>query len=245
MSMLKTGCGVALLALALAGGASAETDAGKSTISAQRTTDAMVALFGQEKTAMKAVSPERMAAIAAPSGSVSTPAPKKERAAAGIARAGAAGQGTAAPTYDGAWLSSHAAARSDAQFRCLATALYFEARGESIRGQAAVAEVILNRTELPSYPNSICGVVNQTGSGSCAFSYVCDGRSDAITDLGAWDRAKRVASAMLAGAPRLLTEGATHFHTPAVRPVWSRKFAHTATIGAHLFYRQPMRTAMN
>jgi spore germination cell wall hydrolase CwlJ-like protein len=176
---------------------------------------------------------------------VSTPAPKKERAAAGIARAGAAGQGTAAPTYDGAWLSSHAAARSDAQFRCLATALYFEARGESIRGQAAVAEVILNRTELPSYPNSICGVVNQTGSGSCAFSYVCDGRSDAITDLGAWDRAKRVASAMLAGAPRLLTEGATHFHTPAVRPVWSRKFAHTATIGAHLFYRQPMRTAMN
>jgi spore germination cell wall hydrolase CwlJ-like protein len=50
---------------------------------------------------------------------------------------------------------------------------------------------------------------------------------------------------MMSGAPRLLTDGATHFHTPKVRPDWSRRFAHTATIGSHIFYRQPIRTAMN
>ena len=205
----------------------------------------MVALFGQEKTAMKAVSPERMAAIAAPSGSVSTPAPKKERVAAGIARAGAAGQGAAAPTYDGAWLSSHPAARSDAQFRCLATALYFEARGESLRGVAAVAEVILNRRDSGLYPGSVCGVVHQASSGGCQFSYNCDGRSDAIGDRNAWNRVGQVARAMLDGAPRALTGGATHYHTTAVHPSWANRFPLTAQIGTHLFYRQPIRTASN
>ncbi len=235
MSMLKTGCGAAVLALALAGGASAETDASKSNDPAQAMTGDLTALFGQEKAGMRGVSPDRIQAIVTPA----------EKVAAAPARTASVKARPAAPTYDMAWLASQPAARSDAQFRCLATALYFEARGESIRGQAAVAEVILNRTELPTYPNSICGVVNQTGSGGCAFSYVCDGRSDAITDRGAWDRAMRVAAAMLAGAPRVLTEGATHFHTPSVRPTWSRQFAHTATIGAHIFYRQPLRTAMN
>lgn len=244
MSMLKSWSGAATLALALAGGASAETDASKSKAPTDETAATLVALFGQEKTAMSAVAPARIQAIAAPA----EPAPAvslKTAAAGGKPAAGKPAGLPAQPTYDAAWLATQPAARSDAQFRCLATALYFEARGELIRGQAAVAEVILNRTELPSYPKSICGVVNQTGSGGCAFSYVCDGRSDAITDRASWDRAMRVAAAMLAGAPRLLTEGATHFHTPAVRPAWSRQFAQTAMIGSHIFYRQPLRTAMN
>lgn len=235
MSMLKTWSGAAVVALALAGGASAETDASKSKEPTAGMTGTLATLLGQEKTGMSGVSADRMQAIVAPA----------EKVAAAPAKTKPTKDRPAAPTYDAAWLASQPAARSDAQFRCLATALYFEARGESIRGQAAVAEVILNRADLPSYPNSICGVVNQTGSGGCAFSYVCDGRPDAVTDRAAWDRAMRVAAAMMTGAPRLLTEGATHFHTPSVRPTWSRQFAHTATIGAHIFYRQPLRTAMN
>lgn len=126
-----------------------------------------------------------------------------------------------------------------ADLQCLSEALYFEARGESIKGQFAVAEVILNRVDSGLYPRSVCGVVNQRGSGACAFSYVCDGHSDTMRDRASRDRAARIARVMLDGAPRLLTEGATHFHTRAVRPGWARKFRHTATIGAHVFYRQP------
>ena len=140
---------------------------------------------------------------------------------------------------DPVWLASQPAPSGDGQFVCLATALYFEARGESLAGQAAVAEVILNRVDSPRYPNTICGVVRQKGSGSCQFSFTCDGRPDTVSDSAAWDRAGRIARAMLDGAPRLLTGGATHFHTPAVHPVWAKRFVQTARIGAHIFYRPP------
>lgn len=127
----------------------------------------------------------------------------------------------------------------DDQWQCLTEALYFEARGESLDGQIAVAEVILNRVDSPLYPGTICGVVRQRGGGGCQFSYVCDGQADRMRDKASADRAGRVAQAMLDGAPRVLTDGATHFHTRAVRPSWSKRFAKTAAIGAHLFYRQP------
>ena len=107
-----------------------------------------------------------------------------------------------------------------------------------MEGQIAVAEVILNRVDSKLYPRSVCGVVKQRGGGGCQFSYVCDGRSR-MREKGAADLAGRIARAMLDDAPRLLTDGATHFHTRGVRPGWSRKFSHTASIGAHLFYRQP------
>lgn len=141
--------------------------------------------------------------------------------------------------YDAAWLAALPAPEGGADWQCLTEALYFEARGESIKGQFAVAEVILNRADSGLYPRSVCGVVHQRGSGACAFSYVCDGHSDTMRDRASRDRAARIARVMLDGAPRLLTEGATHFHTRAVRPGWARKFRHTATIGAHVFYRQP------
>lgn len=141
--------------------------------------------------------------------------------------------------YDAAWLAALPAPEGGADWQCLTEALYFEARGESIKGQFAVAEVILNRVDSGLYPRSVCGVVNQRGSGACAFSYVCDGHSDTMRDRASRDRAARIARVMLDGAPRQLTEGATHFHTRAVRPGWARKFRHTATIGAHVFYRQP------
>jgi spore germination cell wall hydrolase CwlJ-like protein len=137
------------------------------------------------------------------------------------------------------WLMSRPEPTGDEQWQCLTEALYFEARGESLDGQIAVAEVILNRVDSRLYPRTICGVVRQRGGGGCQFSYVCDGRADRMRDKASADRAGRVAQAMLDGAPRVLTDGATHFHTRAVRPSWSKRFAKTAAIGAHLFYSQP------
>lgn len=137
-----------------------------------------------------------------------------------------------------AWLLAQPAPEGDADWQCLTEALYFEARGESLEGQIAVAEVILNRVDSPLYPRSVCGVVKQRGGGGCQFSYVCNGKTR-MREKDAADLAGRIARAMLDGAPRLLTDGATHFHTRAVRPDWSKRFPRTATIGAHAFYRHP------
>jgi spore germination cell wall hydrolase CwlJ-like protein len=137
-----------------------------------------------------------------------------------------------------AWLMAQPAPEGDAEWQCLTEALYFEARGESLDGQIAVAEVILNRVDSPLYPRTVCGVVKQRGGGGCQFSYVCNGKTR-MREKGAADLAGRIARAMLDGAPRRLTDGATHFHTRAVRPDWSKRFPRTATIGAHAFYRHP------
>lgn len=129
---------------------------------------------------------------------------------------------------------------NDTDFKCLSEALYFEARGESTQGQAAVAEVILNRVDHPSFPRSVCGVINQPSQ----FSY--KGRvSGNIHEKGAYLRAQRIAKAALEGAPRTLTNGATYFHTTAVRPNWSRRFERTTRIGSHIFYRSDRRLALN
>jgi hypothetical protein len=138
-----------------------------------------------------------------------------------------------------AWLLAQTAPQGGAAWECLAKGIYFEARGETLEGQFAVAEVILNRADSPLYPATVCGVVRQSGGGGCQFSWVCDGHSDRVREGQAWDTAARIAAVMLAGAPRVLTGGATHFHTRAVRPSWSRQFPRTAAIGAHLFYRHP------
>jgi spore germination cell wall hydrolase CwlJ-like protein len=137
-----------------------------------------------------------------------------------------------------AWLMAQPAPEGDAEWRCLTEALYFEARGESLEGQIAVAEVILNRVDSPLYPRTVCGVVKQRGGGGCQFSYVCSGKTK-MREKRAADLAGRIAAAMLDDAPRLLTDGATHFHTRGVKPGWSKRFARTASIGSHHFYRKP------
>ena len=142
-------------------------------------------------------------------------------------------------SYTADWLMAQPEPTGDAQWQCLKTAIYFESRGETLQGQFAVAEVVLNRVDSLRYPKTICGVVQQRGSGSCAFSYSCDGNKDVMTEPGPADVAGRIARVMLDGAPRQLTAGATYFHTRAVSPSWSRKFDRTAAIGSHLFYRQP------
>ncbi|MCA0922113.1 cell wall hydrolase [Pseudooceanicola nanhaiensis] len=149
--------------------------------------------------------------------------------------------------YSRDWLAKQPKAAGDAEWQCLSEALYFEARGESVKGQFAVAEVILNRVDSPDFPNTVCGVVKQ-GTGrkyACQFTYTCDGKSDAIREPKAYVNVGKVAEAILAGAPRELTGGATYYHTRAVNPKWSRKFAKTATIGVHFFYKPPTRVSVN
>ena len=143
--------------------------------------------------------------------------------------------------YDAGWLMAQPAAQGGAEWQCLTEAIYFESRGESLEGQFAVAEVILNRRDSGVYPRSICGVVKQRGGGGCQFSYVCDGSADKMREPHSRALAGRIAKVMLDGAPRLLTAGATHFHTRGVRPGWSKSFPQTAAIGSHLFSRQPPR----
>ena len=130
------------------------------------------------------------------------------------------------------------AKKGDKQWYCLAQALYFEARGESIQGQFAVAEVILNRMDSKNFPNSICGVVNQGSSKRhrCQFSYMCDGQYEVVREKKAFEISGKIARIMMRGAPRNLTNGATFYHSQNVLPRWSLRFHKTASIGLHEFY---------
>lgn len=145
------------------------------------------------------------------------------------------------------WIDAQPKASGAAQWRCLSEALYFEARGETVKGQFAVAEVILNRVDSARFPNSICGVINQ-GTGrkyQCQFTYTCDGYAEVIAEPRAFDRVRKIARLAMDGRVGPLTKGATHYHTTAVRPRWSRVYTRTAKIGVHLFYRHTWRTASN
>lgn len=143
--------------------------------------------------------------------------------------------------YEDSALAAMPPASGGPEWSCLTEAIYFEARGESVKGQFAVAEVILNRVGTKGYPNSICGVVKQGAQNlnACQFSYVCDGKPEVVSDRRAWETAGKIARLTMDQPVSELTDGATHFHTRAVRPGWSRKFPKTAQIGGHLFYRQP------
>ncbi|MEL6767755.1 MAG: cell wall hydrolase [Pseudomonadota bacterium] len=125
------------------------------------------------------------------------------------------------------------------EWACLAEGLYFEARGESIMGQIAVAEVILNRVDSRRYPDSVCAVLNQGAHrlNACQFSYNCDGQAETIGEKRAFEQVGRVAWLMLEGRPRTLTGKATHYHATHVNPRWASKLVRTARIGEHIFYR--------
>jgi spore germination cell wall hydrolase CwlJ-like protein len=143
--------------------------------------------------------------------------------------------------YTRDWIDSQDVVEGDNDWQCLTQALYFEARGESVKGQFAVAEVILNRVDSAKFPGTICKVVNQ-GTGKrykCQFSYTCDGRREIVNDKTSWKRAGKIARIMQQGGERVLTSGATYYHTKAVNPRWARKFTRTTSIGVHLFYRAP------
>lgn len=197
----------------------------------------MASLFGAEHKAVDALPEEKLTAMAV-GPKVVKPVQDAPVKAAKVDKKPAL-QNPVLISYSADWLMAQPAATGDQQWQCLKTAIYFESRGETLQGQFAVAEVVLNRVDSPRYPKTICGVVQQRGSGSCAFSYSCDGNKDVMTDRSSAEVAGRIARVMLDGAPRALTAGATYFHTRAVSPSWSRKFPRTAEIGSHLFYRQP------
>ena len=124
--------------------------------------------------------------------------------------------------------------------KCLAEAVYFESRGESIKGQAAVAQVVLNRVRNPAYPNTICGVVYQNTNwiNHCQFSFACDGRKHKVTEMAQWTVAEQVARAVSAGQIWFPEVGsATHYHAVYVRPRWARTMIKVDKIGLHIFYR--------
>jgi spore germination cell wall hydrolase CwlJ-like protein len=135
-------------------------------------------------------------------------------------------------------LDSMPAASGDQSWQCLTEALYFEARSETLEGQFAVGEVILNRVDSRKFPNSVCGVVTQGAHrlNACQFSYNCDGKAEYFSEARAYARSGKLAKLLLDGRARVLTDGATYYHTSAVNPSWSRSFTKTAQIGRHIFY---------
>jgi spore germination cell wall hydrolase CwlJ-like protein len=124
--------------------------------------------------------------------------------------------------------------------KCLANAVYFEARGEPIRGQIGVAQVVMNRVFSPFYPKTVCDVVYQNANrhNACQFTFACDGIPDIVTEPDAWARAKRIARDMLDGKlwmPEVAKS--THYHAYWVRPSWVHEMKKMYKLGVHTFYR--------
>lgn len=129
---------------------------------------------------------------------------------------------------------------SEKEQACLANAIYFEARGEPLKGQAAVAQVVLNRVRNPAYPDTICGVVyqNRDWTNQCQFSFACDGVKDIVWSKERWNVAKEIGLAVTAGKIWLPEVGsATHYHAIYVKPNWAPTMKRVAKIGWHIFYR--------
>jgi|TARA_R100001129_G_scaffold183122_2_gene164921 spore germination cell wall hydrolase CwlJ-like protein len=133
------------------------------------------------------------------------------------------------------------------ELACMATAIYFEARGEPMVGQVAVAQVIMSRVYDERYPDTVCDVVKQGYYYSwdktipirdkCQFSFWCDGKPETIKDEDAYFWATEVAQAVMVGTLYDTTQGATHYHAYYVQPSWSKKFTRTVRINDHIFYR--------
>jgi spore germination cell wall hydrolase CwlJ-like protein len=124
--------------------------------------------------------------------------------------------------------------------KCLAEAVYFEARGEAVRGQIAVAQVVMNRTFSGFYPNTVCGVVyqNKHHHMACQFTFACDNNPDVVTEPEMWDRARKIAKAMLDGQIWLPeVDKSTHYHAYYVRPSWVSEMKKMYRFGVHTFYR--------
>ena len=131
--------------------------------------------------------------------------------------------------------------RLTSEMKCLAEAIYFEARGETLKGQYAVGEVIINRVLSKDFPNSVCGVISEGANrlNACQFSYNCDGKLETITEKKIYERILKLSQMLLEPSARFLTNGATFYHSKLVNPSWSKKFRKTNEIGNHVFYKLP------
>jgi spore germination cell wall hydrolase CwlJ-like protein len=144
------------------------------------------------------------------------------------------------PAERPSYVSLIPAEKLEREAKCLAEAVYFEARSEPEEGQAAVAQVVLNRMKSGLYPDNVCGVVYQNRHRylSCQFTFACEGRSLAIREPEAWTVAARISRDVLEGRTYLADVGSsTHYHANYVRPWWARRLTRMDTIGRHVFYR--------
>jgi spore germination cell wall hydrolase CwlJ-like protein len=129
---------------------------------------------------------------------------------------------------------------------CLARAIYFEARSESVIGQLAVATVILNRVKASNNSSSICGVVYKGANrlNACQFSFACDSKPDVPQDMGAWNTALNITTLALTtdeeipDQQMLIVANATYYHADYVDPYWSKSMHRLTKIGRHVFYSQ-------
>lgn len=127
---------------------------------------------------------------------------------------------------------------------CLAQAIYHEARGESLMGQKAVANIIVNRARSERFPSTLCAVIYQNadqGRYRCQFTFACDGRDDTPGERRAWIRSQEVAREVYAEFAKgedigVLPGTALYYHTTAVRPSWANTFSRVATVDSHIFY---------
>ncbi|HEX7741200.1 MAG TPA: cell wall hydrolase [Sphingobium sp.] len=121
---------------------------------------------------------------------------------------------------------------------CLAAAQLYEAGDDAI-GERAVAQVVLNRVRHPAFPKTVCGVVfqGQERSTGCQFTFTCDGALTRTPPQAAWERAREIAKAALAGTVFKPVGYATHYHTDWVVPYWSGSLDKIAAVGTHLFFR--------
>lgn len=129
---------------------------------------------------------------------------------------------------------------SEKEMWCLATAIYFESRGEKYRGQVAVGQVVMNRVKHRLYPSTICGVVfqNQHRRNACQFSFACDGIPERVTEQKSWKQAQEIAKGIIDGSLYLSEVGyATHYHATYVRPHWAPRMKKVTKIGLHVFYQ--------
>jgi hypothetical protein len=131
-------------------------------------------------------------------------------------------------------------ARAKAEI-CLADAVYFEARGEVIKGQEAVAQVVMNRVFSGYYPHDVCGVVYQNANRhlACQFTFACEGKDlNKIDEPDMWEQAKHIAKDTLDGKIWLPEVGhATHYHAYWVHPSWVHEMTRLYRLGVHTFYR--------
>src|SRR5580704_10949015 len=125
--------------------------------------------------------------------------------------------------------------------KCLADAVYFEARGEPFKGQQAVAQVVMNRVFSGYYPNDVCGVVYQNSGRhlACQFTFACEGKDlNKVDEPDMWEQAKKIAKDMLDGKIWLSEVGhATHYHAYWVHPSWVHEMTKLYRLGVHAFYR--------
>ena len=255
-----TGAVAGLVGLLLLTNANAELVPTTDTVDGQ-VAGQIVAMMSLERAVMGTLTADRLAELGGVSFVASKPpkrgmlgrvfqgAAARREAEAEAARLALAGQvarsGTEiSPTiasFNRQILDAMPAATGGPQWTCLSEARYFEARGEDLWGQMAVAEVILNRADSSRFPDNVCAVVRD-GTGRrhrCQFSYYCDGKVEAIGNPTAYERIKKIAAMMIEGRARVLTGGAVFYHTDAVAPSWMHAMEQTTVIGDHIFYRHP------